>query len=108
MKALFNLCTFAADKTYQSWLDNHEYREKANLPPLPPPQSPPKFDNLPSLSDSDFEKEDEDEDEPKPLTHRSIHFTSTTHLQGRAMFSNDEDDDDDDNNNGSDGGDGVD
>lgn len=87
MKALFSFCTYAADIAYQSWLENHQYREKADLPPLSPPQPPPRFDNLPSLSDTNFEEEDEIV--PK-LTHRLTRFTSTSHCGGRAMVSDDD------------------
>ena len=93
MKALFSFCTYAADIAYQSWLENHQYREKADLPPLSPPQPPPRFDNLPSLSNTDFEgaEDEEEEDEIVPkLTRHLTCFTSTSHHGGRAVVSDDD------------------
>ena len=40
---------------------NQKARERAWLPPLSPIQSPPRFDDLPSLSKIDSEDEEEEE-----------------------------------------------
>ena len=45
---------------------NREARERAGLPPLSLVQSPPRFDNLPSLFDTDS-KVDEVEEEQEQL-----------------------------------------
>ena len=45
---------------------NREARERVGLPPLSPVQSPPRFDNLPSLSDIDSEDEEEEEEQEQP------------------------------------------
>ena len=71
IKAIFTTCTYAARTAYQDQLENHEAnqeaRERAGLPPLSPVQSPPRFDNLPSLSDTDLEdEEEEDEEQEQP------------------------------------------
>ena len=42
---------------------NREARERAGLPPLSPVQSPPRFDDLPSLSDIDSEDKEEEEEQ---------------------------------------------
>ena len=95
-------------------------REHAGLPPLPPARSPPRFDDLPSLFDTDTEedKEEEQKDNDKDLDiwgdtmitdaphHQTLHmfhttrystrstrFTSTTHRQGRARIDSNNDDD---------------
>ena len=90
---------------------NREAREHAGLPPLSLVQSPPRFDDLPSLSEIDLEDEEEEE-QPELDPHTSLRSTlqsmrrstrrechiSTTHRQGRAVVysssSNDDDDDD--------------
>ena len=63
IKAIFTTCTYAARIAYQDRLENREAnqeaRERAGLPPLSLVQSPPKFDDLPSLSDIDLEDEEE-------------------------------------------------
>ena len=70
IKAIFTTCTYAARTAYQGWLENHEAnreaRERAGLPPLSPVQSPPRFDDLPSLSNTDSEEEEEEEEEEQP------------------------------------------
>ena len=97
IKALFSLSTYAAVTAYQTRLESHEYRDKADLPPLPPPQSPPRFDDLPSLSDTDLEEEEEEElGQTLSQIRRSSRYTNTTHRQGRAVVSDDDDDNDDD------------
>ena len=67
IKAIFTTCTYAARTAYEDQLKNREAnreaRERAGLPPLPPAQSPPRFDNLPSLSDMDSTDDDEEEQE---------------------------------------------
>ena len=40
---------------------NREARERAGLTPLPPVESPPRFDDLSSLSDMDSEDTEEEE-----------------------------------------------
>jgi hypothetical protein len=95
IKALFSLWTYAADTAYQTRLESHEYRAKADLPPLPPPQSPPRFDNLPSLSDIDLKEEEEELGQTLSQIRRLGHYTSTTHRKGRVVVSDDNDDDDD-------------
>ena len=68
IKAIFTTCTYVARTAYQDWLENHEAnreaRERAGLPPLPPVQSSPRFDNLPSLFGTDLEDEEEEEEQP--------------------------------------------
>ena len=63
IKAIFTTCTYAARTAYEDRLKKHkanrEARERAGLPPLSLVQSPPRFDNLPSLSDIDSEDEEE-------------------------------------------------
>ena len=41
---------------------NREARERARLPPLSPVQLPPRFDDLPSLSEIDLEDEEEEQE----------------------------------------------
>ena len=61
IKAIFTTCTYAARTAYQDRLENREAnreaREHVGLPPLSPVQSPPRFDDLPSLSEIDSEEE---------------------------------------------------
>jgi len=42
---------------------NREARERAGLPPLPPVRSPLRFDDLPSLFDTNIEEDDEEEEQ---------------------------------------------
>ena len=67
IKAIFTTCTYAARTTYEDRLENceanREARERAGLPPLPPAESPLRFDDLPSLSDTDLEDEEEEEEQ---------------------------------------------
>ena len=115
IKAIFTTCTYAARTAYEDQLENceanREARECAGLPPLSPVQSPPRFDNLPSLSDTYLEAHEEEEEEQPELdpqtrltstlqsirrsTRRERH-TSTTHRQGRAVVSSSSSFDDDD------------
>ena len=64
IKAIFTTCTYAVRTTYPDQLENREAnreaREHARLPPLSPVQSPPRFDDLSSLSETDSEDEDEE------------------------------------------------
>ena len=70
IKAIFTTCTYTARTAYQDRLENHkanwEAREHAGLPPLYPVQSPPRFDDLPSLSEIDSEEEEEEEEQEQP------------------------------------------
>ena len=82
------------------------------MPPLSPVQSPPRFDNLPSLSDIDSEAnvEEEEQEQPELDPHMRLsstlqsmrrsskpeRHTSTTHRQGRAVVSCSSSLDDDD------------
>ena len=65
IKAIFTTCTYAMRTAYQDRLENHEAnqeaRERAGLPPLSLVQSPPRIDDLPSLSEIDSEEEEEQE-----------------------------------------------
>ena len=69
IKAIFTTCTYAARTAYQDRLENREAnqeaREHARLPPLSLVQSPPRFDDFPSLSVIDSEDEEEEEEEEK-------------------------------------------
>jgi len=115
IKAIFTTCTYSARTAYEDQLENREAnqetRERAGLPPLSPVQSPPRFDNLPSLSDTDSKADEEEQQEqpeldphmrlsstlqPMRRSTRREHHTSTTHRQGRAVVSSSFDDDDDD------------
>ena len=114
IKVIFTTCTYTTRTTYEDRLENceanREARERAWLLPLPLAQSPPRFDNLPSLFDTDFEDDEEEEQQEQPeldphtmlsttlqslrrSTRRKRH-TSTTHRQGRAVVSSSNDDDD--------------
>ena len=77
---------------------NREAREHAGLPPPSPVQSPPRFDDLPSLSEADSEEEEQEQPELDPHMNlrstlqsmrstRSDSHTSITHRQGRAVMS---------------------
>jgi hypothetical protein len=61
MKAIFTTCTYAVRTAYEDQLENQEAhreaRERVVLPPLPPVQSPPRFD-LPRLSNTDSDDEE--------------------------------------------------
>ena len=65
IKAIIITCTYTARTAYEDRLENREAnreaRERVGLPPLSPVQSPPRFDNLPSLSDTDLEADEEQE-----------------------------------------------
>ena len=56
---------------------NREARERAGLTPLPPVESPPRFDNLSSLSDTDSEAEEEEEEQEQPELDPHTSFRST-------------------------------
>ena len=101
-------------------LENHEAnrvaRERVGLPPLSPVQSPPRFDDFPSLSEIDSEDEEEEEEQMQPeldpytslrstlqsmrRSTRHERHTLTTHRQGRAMVSSSSSDDDDNDDDG--------
>ena len=70
IKAIFTTCTYAARTTYQDRLENceanQEARKHAGLPPLLPVQSPPRFHNLPSLSNTDSEADEEEVEQEQP------------------------------------------
>ena len=81
INAIFTTCTYAARTAYQDRLENREanqeVREHAGLSPLSSVQSPPRFDDLPSLSDTDSE-DDEEEEEQEQLEldpHTSLRST---------------------------------
>ena len=71
IKAIFTTCTYAARTAYDDRLENREAnreaRERAGLPPLSLVQSPPRFDNLPSLFDTDSDADEEEEQEQLEL-----------------------------------------
>ena len=54
---------------------NREDRERAGLPPLSPVHSPPRFDDLPSLSETDSEDEEEEQEQPELDPHMSLRST---------------------------------
>jgi len=65
IKAILTTCTYAARTTYEDRLENREAnqeaRERVGLPPLPLVESPSRFDDLPSLFDTDSKGHEEDE-----------------------------------------------
>ena len=65
IKAIFTTCTYAVRTAYEYRLENREVnreaRERAGLPPLPPVESPPRFDDLPSLPNTDSEDAEEEQ-----------------------------------------------
>ena len=65
IKAIFTTCTYAARTAYEDRLENCEVnweaRERAGLSPLPPVESPLRFDDLPSLSNTNLEDTEEEE-----------------------------------------------
>ena len=67
IKAIFTTCTYVARTAYQDRLENYEAnreaREHVGLPPLSLVQSPPRFDDLRSLSETDSEDDDDEEEE---------------------------------------------
>ena len=67
IKDIFTTCTYAARTAYEDRLENHEAnqesRERAGLPPLSLVQSPPRFDNLRSLSNTNSEANDDEEEQ---------------------------------------------
>ena len=77
IKAIFTTCTYAARTAYEDRLENceanREAREHAGLPPLSPVQSPPRFDDLPSLSKIDSKEEEQEQPELDP--HMSLRST---------------------------------
>ena len=104
LKAIFGKCTYAADRAYETQLEQCQQRGQ-DLPPLPPIPPPPQYDLL-SLSDIDLDDEEEqgraidwDEtlegyrqrQEPRHSTH-STRNNTTTHCQGRACIDSDDDD----------------
>ena len=79
IKAIFTTCTYAARTAYQDRLENHEAnweaRVRAGLPPLSLVQSPLRFDDLPSLSETDSEDEEEEQEQPELDPHTSLRST---------------------------------
>ena len=65
IKVIFTTCTYAVRTAYEDRLENREAnqeaRERAGLPPLPLVESLPRFDDLPSLFDTDLAGDEEDE-----------------------------------------------
>ena len=61
LKAIFGKCTYAADRAYETQLEQCQ-RHGQDLPPLPPIRPPPQY-ALPSLSDTDSDDDDEEEEE---------------------------------------------
>ena len=57
LKAIFSKCTYAAERAYETQLE----QRGDHLPPLPPPPPPPQYD-LPSLSNTDSDDDDEEEE----------------------------------------------
>ena len=55
------MCTYAADRAYETQLEQRQQRGH-DLPPLPPIPPPPQYD-LPSLFDTDSDDEDDDNEE---------------------------------------------
>ena len=58
LKAIFSKCTYAAERAYETQLEQHG----DHLPPLPPPPPPPQYD-LPSLSNTNSDDDDDEEEE---------------------------------------------
>ena len=58
IKAIFATYTYAAKTAYEDWLENHETRQHVDLPALPRVEPLLRFDNLPSLSDTDSGEEE--------------------------------------------------
>ena len=79
IKAIFTTCTYAARTAYQDRLENREANrgagERVGLPPLSPVQSPPRFDDLPSLSETDSEDEEEEQEQPELDPNMSLRST---------------------------------
>ena len=67
IKAIFTTCTYAARMAYEDQLEDQKAnwvaREHVGLPPLPPARSLLRFDDLPSLSDTDTKEDKEEEEE---------------------------------------------
>ena len=61
LKAIFGKSTYAADRAYETQLEQRQRRGQ-DLPPLPPIPPPPQYDLL-SLSNIDSYDEDDDEEE---------------------------------------------
>ena len=56
LKAIFNKCTYAANRAYETQLE----QRGQDLPPLLPIPPPPQYD-LPSLSGTDSDDEEEEQ-----------------------------------------------
>ena len=56
---------------------NQEARERAGLPPLPLVESPSRFDDLPSLFDTDSKGHEEDEQQEQPKLDPHVTLAST-------------------------------
>ena len=61
LKAIFEKCTYVADRAYETQLEQRQ-QHGHDLPPLPPIPPPPQYD-LSSLSNTDSDDEDDDDDE---------------------------------------------
>jgi hypothetical protein len=70
LKTIFGKCTYAAERAYETQLEQREQRGD-HLPPLPPPSPPPQF-NLPSLSDTDSEDQEEEEEQQESEVELSL------------------------------------
>jgi hypothetical protein len=66
MKAIFGKCSYAAERAYETRLEQRQQRGE-HLPPLPPLPPPPQFD-LSSFSDtkSDGDVDDDSESKERP------------------------------------------
>jgi hypothetical protein len=66
MKAIFRKCTYAAERAYETQLEQRQQHGE-HLPPLTPIPPPPQFD-LPSFSDiqSDDDVDDDSESKERP------------------------------------------
>jgi len=85
IKAIFITCTYAARTAYQDRLENREAnreaRERAGLPCLSLVQSSPRFDDVPSLSDTDSEEEEEEEEQEQEQPELDPHTRLSSTLQ---------------------------
>jgi hypothetical protein len=66
MKTIFGKCSYAAERAYETQLEQRQQRGE-HLPPLPPIPPPPQFD-LPSFSDtqSNDDVDDDNKSEERP------------------------------------------
>ena len=89
IKAIFTIYTYVARTAYEDQLENREAnreaREHVGLPPLPLVQSPPRFDNLPILSDIDSKANVEEEEQEQPELDPHMRLSSTLLWQNRLI-----------------------